>query len=243
LQPDLINFQRSFIAAIDRPAEGALAVYRNTVIHGVVEALRANFPVVEQIIGSEMFEHVAVDFAASCPPAVPVLALYGEEFPNWLSRQTWSAELPYLSDVAKVERLQVECILAEDSESVEPIHVRRACRDSGRTTLKLHPALMFTWTRTPAMSIWLAHQRPVASDIEPEWKSEGALFARPEPFTVHALRIGRAAHRILCGLRVGETVSASIAAAACLYPEEDCTAVFASLVNLGVFVAPSRKRN
>jgi hypothetical protein len=33
-----------------------------------------------------------------------------------------------------------------------------------------------------------------------------------------------------------------MAAAAKLYPEEDCTALFASLVNLGVFVAPSSER-
>ncbi|MGE5600784.1 MAG: putative DNA-binding domain-containing protein, partial [Pseudomonadota bacterium] len=49
--PDLIAFQRQFVAAIDRPATGPLAVYRNTVIHGAVEALRSNYPVVEQIVG------------------------------------------------------------------------------------------------------------------------------------------------------------------------------------------------
>jgi hypothetical protein len=35
----------------------------------------------------------------------------------------------------------------------------------------------------------------------------------------------------------------SMAAAARLYPEEDCPAVFASLVKLGVFAAPARERN
>jgi hypothetical protein len=60
---ELLDVQRDFAAALARPATGAMAVYRNTVLHGAVEALRANFPVVEQIVGADMFERVAVDFA------------------------------------------------------------------------------------------------------------------------------------------------------------------------------------
>ena len=85
--PDLIAFQRQFVAAIDRPATGPLAVYRNTVIHGAVEALRANYPVVEQIVGDEMFEAIAVEYSSAHPPKSPVLALYGDEFADWLSQQ------------------------------------------------------------------------------------------------------------------------------------------------------------
>ncbi len=217
-----------------------MAVYRNTVLHGAVEALRANFPVVEQIIGSEMFEQVAVDFATACPPSRPVLALYGGHFAGWLEEQAWVRDLAYLPDVARVERLRVECLMAGDADPLPHEQVRQAVRDSGARLL-LHPSVRFGWLRTPAMSIWLAHQQPVASEIAPEWKAEGALFARPTPFVVHTPRIGPAAHRMLFGLRVGESVNASIAAAAQLYPDEDCTAVLSSLVNLGVFAAPAFK--
>lgn len=240
MPPELIRFQRDFAMALDRPAHGAMAVYRNTVIHGAVEALRANYPVVEQIVGEEMFEHVAVDFASTCPPATPVLALYGAEFADWLRHQPWVGDLPYLPDVATVERLHVACLFAADADPLE----EKQAMDAGRAVnskLRLHPAVRFGWLQTPAMSIWLAHQQPIASDIAPEWKAEGALFARPEPFVMHAPRIGRAAHRLLSGIRVGETVGVSVAAAARLYPDEDCPAVFASLVNLGVFAAPARK--
>ena len=218
-----------------------MAVYRNTVIHGAVEALRSNYPVVEQILGREMFEHVAADFASTCPPTSPVLALYGKEFGDWLVHQPWIGDLPYLPDVARVERLHIACLFAPDCE---PLDRELAIRASSvpKGTLKLHPAVRFSWLSTPAMSIWLAHQRPVPSEIAPEWKSEGALFARPTPFVVHAPRIGPAAHRMLSGIRLGETVSASLTAAERLYPHEDCTAVFSSLVNLGVFAAPVTQR-
>ena len=182
MQPDLASFQRQFVAAIDVPATGAFAVYRNTVIHGAVEALRANFPVVEQIVGEEMFEGVAVEFSEARPPKSPVLAFYGAEFAEWLVEQTWIGDLPYLPDVARIERLHVECLMAADS----PV-LAYAPADLSGLRLTLHPAVRFSWLLTPAMSIWLAHQRPIRSAIEPEWKPEGALV-RAACAIHHALR-------------------------------------------------------
>jgi hypothetical protein len=238
LRPDLASFQRRFVQAIDGPVTGALAVYRNTVIHGAVEALRSNYPVVAQIVGDEMFEGLAVEYSSANPPRSPVLALYGEQFAEWMRGQEWVGDLPYLPDVATVERLHVECLMAADAEPLATAELA-GLRD---LRLKLHPAVRFNWLLTPAMSIWLAHQQTVPSEIAPEWKSEGALFARPSPFTVHSPRIGASAHRILSGIRLGERVGQSMAAAARLYPDTDPEAVFTSLLHMGVFAAPSTER-
>lgn len=238
MQPDLTSFQRRFVRAIDGPVTGALAVYRNTVIHGAVEALRSNYPVVAQIVGDEMFEGVAVEYSSANPPLSPVLALYGKSFPEWLKQQEWVTDLSYLPDVATVERLHVECLMAADAD---PLAIDDASQLSS-LRLKLHPAVRFSWLQTPAMSIWLAHQQSVPSEIAPDWKPEGALFARPSPFTVHAPRIGASAHRVLFGIRLGERAGQSMAAAARLYPDTDPEAVFASLLHMGVFAAPSTER-
>ena len=241
MPPDLLEFQREFAAAIGRPATGAMAVYRNTVLHGAVEALRANFPVVEQIVGTEMFAALAVDYATDCPPRNPVLALYGAQFTDWIEEQAWVGDLPYLPDVARVERLHVECLMAADAQPLSARRVRQACRLRD-VRLGLHPSVRFTWLKTPATSLWLAHQQGVDAELEPEWQAEGALFVRPEPFVTRAVRITRAAHRLLFGIRLGEPVNAALTAAARLYPHEDLTNVFASLVNLGVFAAPTSQR-
>ena len=140
MPPELLAFQREFAAALDQSATGAMAVYRNTVLHGAVEALRANYPVVEQIVGPEMFGAVAVDYATDCPPRRPVLALYGGRFAEWLEEQPWIRDLPYLPDVARIERLHVECLMAADAESLAQDEVRRACRNPN-AKVSLHPAL------------------------------------------------------------------------------------------------------
>lgn len=239
MPPELVAMQSEFAEALGRPATGAMAVYRNTVIRGAVEALRANYPVVEQIIGDEMFASVAVDFATSCPPCSPVLALYGKELADWLGDQPWTMELPYLADIARVERLRVESLFAADAAPI----LELGHRADPALRVRLHPAVRFAWLSTPGMSLWLAHQQPVATEIAPEWKPEGALFARPTPFQMHAPRIGRAAHRLLFGICLGETVAVSLAAAKRLYPDENPDAVLASLTDLGVFVALDPERN
>ena len=238
LRPEHFSFQRQFVQAIDRPVTGGLAVYRNTVIHGAVEALRSNYPVVAQIVGEDMFEGIAVEFSSATPPRTPVLALYGAEFADWLRRQVWIDDLVYLPDVATVERLHVECLMAADAEALLALDVA----DLRDRRLKLHQATRFSWLPTPAMSIWLAHQQPFPAEIAPDWKPEGALFARPSPFTTHTPRIGASAHRILSGLRLGEPIAQSLAAAARLYPDTDPEAVFASLLQLGAFEAPLTER-
>jgi hypothetical protein len=240
LQHDLIAFQQQFVASIDKPVGGPLAVYRNTVINAAAEALRANFPIVEQIIGEDMFEAVAADHAMAFPPRSPILVLYGGDFPDWVGQQPWAADIPYLADVARVERLHVESLMAADAEPLLP----GAFPDHQvpDLSLRLHPATRFSWLKTPAMSIWLAHQRTIRSAIEPEWKPEGALFARPGPFEMHTPRLGRAAHRILYGIRIGERVAECLERTARLYPDENPEALFQSLVNLGAFAVPATER-
>jgi hypothetical protein len=233
----LLEFQRDFAAAIGAPAEGPMCVYRNTVLSGCVDALRANYPVVAQLIGDEMFEAVAAQHAAECPPRKPVLALYGARFPDWLEGQSWVRHLRYIPDVARIERLHIEALFAAD---VEPLTMSEISgRDDWQALqLPLHPAARFDWLTSPAMSIWLAHRDRVDGEVELDWHAEGVLFTRPG-LEVQPMRIDRAGHRFLFGIRLGETVGTAAIATANLYPETDIGSLFTSLVNAGAFAATS----
>src|SRR5262245_41548062 len=113
---ELARFQDDFVRALTRPApeRGVLSIYRNTSLSGAVEALADNFPVVRAIVGEAMFRSVAVDYALAQPPNSPVLALYGDRFADWIEAEAWSAQLPYLADVARIERLHLEALFSAD---------------------------------------------------------------------------------------------------------------------------------
>ncbi len=176
--PELAAFQAAFADALlaDQPVDPiarspGFAVYRNTCARGAAEALRSAYPTVDALIGEEAFTHAALDYRCANPPRSAVLSDYGADFADFLESQPWADELPYLADVARLDRLWLECFLAP------------------------HPtAARVAWLATPAVTIWEAHRRPAGFDeLEPEWREEGALFTR-EGDTIRAERIERAAY-------------------------------------------------
>src|SRR5260221_12446533 len=79
------------------------AVYRNNVMAGLGKALKGRFPVVEKIVGEEFFAAMAGVFVQERPPRSPLLAAYGDDFPAFIAAFETAQDLPYLSDVARLE--------------------------------------------------------------------------------------------------------------------------------------------
>lgn len=217
---DLAHFQRAFAAAIltDQQPEPsirsqAFSVYRNTSARGAVEALRATYTTINQLLGDDLFSQVALEYWHGEPPAGPVLSDYGSGFARFLARQPWTCELSYLADVARLDWLWLESFLSADADA-EQRQVEYGSR------IRVHPATRVAWLSTPALTIWQAHRQPEGFDeLEPEWREEGALFTR-RGLQVVALPIDRACHYLLlvssssprvdhCVATVAETYSQS----------------------------------
>jgi hypothetical protein len=239
--PELAQFHHDFAAGLDRPMPAAapMRVYLNTVMLGAVEALAANFPVCAMILGERAFEANALAFARRHPPGVPVLALYGRGFGDWLAGEAIARELPYLADVARCEELHTAALHSADAQALEPLILDALPPDRLLTLkLRLHPAVRFGWFDTPAMAIWLAHQGEDFEEIAPEWCSRGALFTRPRTH-VTGYELDSLGHRLLAGIRLGETLGGAAQAASLLFPGADIGACFGTLVARGAFVTAS----
>lgn len=238
---ELAAFQRQFADQLAQPpvAASPVQVYVNTVLLGAIDALAGNYPVTREIVGPRSFEALALAFARANPPQGPVLALYGHEFPDWLAQQGASRELPYLVDVARCEQLHYQALFAPDAPVLDS-DALAALTPERLLALRLqpHPATRFGWFTTPAMAIWLAHQQGLDGEFAPEWRSGGAIFARPG-VAVCGLELDSPSHRLLAGMRMGETLGAAAQAAASLYPDADIGAGFGRLVNCGAFAALS----
>ncbi len=234
---ELAAFQHSLAQTISQPVAGPMAIYRNTVLTGTIDALAANYPVVAAIVGTTMFEAVAVDFAVACPPRSPVLAAYGSGLADWIEEQDWADDLPYLSDVARYERLCTESLFAADAMPLVPHMLADVSPAAWQSLhLNLHPAARFGWSVSPAMSLWLGHQPGSDIGLAPEWQPQGGLFTRPAG-AVEAFVLDSAAHRFLFGIRLGEPVGVVAAETANLYPQADIASIFAHFLNVGTFAA------
>src|SRR5262245_57558518 len=72
--------------AAQRDVTRRFSVYRNNLTAGLVAALRTQFTVVEQLVGTEFFRVMARDYVAEEPPRSPVLLDYGDTFPDFIDR-------------------------------------------------------------------------------------------------------------------------------------------------------------
>lgn len=168
--PDLATLQADFVRAIlgtDRSAAGSavvgdaasaasrLGIYRTTALSGLVDALRLSYPITERVVGAEFFEQSALDFARRSPPEVPVLALYGADFPDFLRSLPTLAELPYVADVALLDWVV-------DQAGLVPSGHRTAGRslllatERGTAAIALAPSLRLLRLETSVRDIWLS---------------------------------------------------------------------------------------
>jgi hypothetical protein len=241
---DLADFQIAFAAALGRTGRrGALerqpgfAVYRNNGPVALIGALRGNYPVVAEIIGDDGFDNVAFAFARKHPPSDPVLIGYGSRFADFLAEQPFASEIPYLADVACIERLRTEAHMAAEAPILDFRDLARVGEAGwAGLRLKLHPAARFDWLSTPALTIWQAHRQGFET-LAPEWRAEGVLVTRGAD-ALDVQPISAAEHRMLFGLRISETIGQAMAATAGVYPIADIAGIFAKLVNSGAFARP-----
>jgi len=219
-------------------AQAALAVHRNNVMVGCIDALAANFPTVVRLVGDAFFRDMAAEFARANLPARPSLFDYGAEFADFVAGFEPAAALPYLADVARVDRWWLEAHVAADADvltgaalaAVDP-----ASLDDVR--LRLHPAVRFGWFEQPIHTIWRRNRTaPDAIADELDWRAEGVLVTRPRD-DVATGAINRAAAAFLAACADGATLAAATVRALESDPQADLAATFAQLVGAGAFTA------
>jgi len=237
-------FQRWFVGAIKadrapRQMPPSFAVYRNTWLKGLLDALDANYPTVAMILGADLFEMLSLQFARKHPAQSPILALYGAEFPDFLSRQKVSDDLPYLHDVAALERLWTECFFAPDRESLGPSRIAAVtAAEMLNLRVRVHPATRFGRFGTPAVTIWHAHRAKGDFDeLEPEWRAEHALITR-NGMSVAVQLIDEATHRLLEEIEARRAIDAAIAATAEAAPGTDLAIALATIIASSALAAP-----
>ncbi|MFV0408718.1 MAG: putative DNA-binding domain-containing protein [Paracoccus sp. (in: a-proteobacteria)] len=144
------------------------AVYRNNVAVALCEALSDNFPVVTSLVGREFMLAAARIFITDHPPQTPVLAEWGEDFPDWLASFGPAASLAYLPGIARLEQLCRASINARDAAPLDPRAIAAMPPEAlADWRPRLHPSTRFFVTRWPLLRI-RAHALGLPAGEAPE---------------------------------------------------------------------------
>jgi hypothetical protein len=249
MNPTLTGFQDDFVRALngvapEDPRVAALAaqpgfgVYRNTVFKGCIDALRANFPTVARLVGTDWFRSAALIHAQATPPDDARLLLYGAKFPAFLAGFEPARELPWLADVARLDRFWVEAHIAPDEPVLTAAVVAGlAPEDFTQCVLKPHASARWAWFGAhPVYTIWRSNREDVALPEPLAWHGEGALLLRAgATVTWRPLSEGACALLDACsaGRELGEAMQNALEAE----PALDLATLFSGLFADGAFSA------
>ena len=245
----LASFQDAFAAAlvsggavdaslVPLVAQPGFAVYRNTVMKGCVDALRANYPAVTKLVGEEWVRAAAAVFVGEHLPSHPSLVDYGAHFPDFLAGFAPAAELPYLAHVARLDRFWTEAHLAADAQRLPATAIAGLdAQQLACSVLRPHPSARWQWFDTqPIFSIWRGNRDGGTAEVLAgiEWRGEGALLLRPDD-AVESLVLNAAEYAFMDACGWGEPLAGVASATLAIDPQVDLSAVLARLLRAGAF--------
>ncbi len=217
-------------------AQPAFAVYRNTVMKACIDALQANYPAVNRLVGEEWFRAAAAVYARGHLPDQPMLLQYGTDFAAFLATFEPAAELPYLPGVAQLDRHWIEAHVSADDAPLEGDAVAGlAAGNFFRVQLKPHAAARWQWfDDAPVYTIWSRNRSDAAIDTEFAWHGEGALLTRPRD-VVRWTALDHAGCAFLDACAAGASLAGAAQAALEIDGDADLAALISKLLDAGVF--------
>jgi len=162
-----------------RSAGKRFDVYRNNVAVSLTEALETGFPVLRKLLGETNFKGVAGLFFRRHPPSSPLLMQYGSKMPEFLAALPQLAQLPYLSDVARLELALRESYHAADAVPVAPDALAGIPTERLLSSrFAIAPAVRVLSSPWPVLGIW--RRNNLADAPKPEMRAEDVLIVRVE---------------------------------------------------------------
>jgi hypothetical protein len=243
------GFHSAFAAALFTPvdprgplaaltAQPAFAVYRNTVMKACVDALEANFPTVARLVGSDWFRAAAALYVAAQPPDDARMLRYGGSFADFLQTFEPARELPYLADVARLDRCWTEAHAAADSSADAAFIGTLSPEELGATRVAPHPAARWRWFASqPIYTIWSRNRDESAEASEIAWQGEGALLTRPQGAVIWR-EASAADCAFLDACSGGVLLPGAAAAALQAQPDVDLAGLLAGLLRAGALIFP-----
>ena len=241
--PALLDPDRATPAEVAGPngkaARMRYNIYRNNVTVSLINALAATFPATMRITGVDFFRAMARFHVRATPPTSPLLFEYGHDFPDFIERYEYAQSMPWLADVARIERAWLDAYHAADEEPLTPQALASIPPDRlADTVLTPHPATRIVRSRFPAVSIFAANRSDGPVGRIKAAEPEDALATRPGlEVIVRHLPSGGAV--FLSRLIAGETFGAAAAAAFAGCPQFELSANIAGMIEAGAFSAAS----
>jgi hypothetical protein len=220
-----------------KKADKRYDVYRNNVTVSLIDALASVFPATQRITGTEFFRAMARFHVRATPPRSPLLFEYGYDFPDFIQRYEYAQQLPYLADVARIERAWLDAYHAADSSVLHGGSLSTVAPEALEViTFEPHPATRIIRSEFSAVSIFVMNRGDRPAEGIDQQEPEDALITRPDQdVMIRRLPLGGAT--FLASLIDGNTLGDAATAAFEASDEFDLSGNIGGMIEAAVFSA------
>jgi len=228
----------AWVRANGIPGELRLQVYRNNTLNALVEALRALHPVVERLVGTACFDSLARRYVRTHRSGSANVHDYGARFAPFLRTIPELQALPYLPDMAELERAHHEVFHAADAAPLSGLWLAPLSpRAQAMTGATLHPAARLLRSPWPLLRIWQSNQ-PGPGEGHPVDLDEGGtrvlVFRRH--LDVDFQRLDPDSYALLELFAAGNTLGGACAALLAANPASNPSLALGRMLASGVLV-------
>lgn len=219
-------------------AERRLAIYRNNIVEGFLQALLATFPVLARLSGEAWFRQTGRRYMQRHPSRSGNIHYIGERFPAFLDATLADSEYEYFADVARLEWVYQEALVAADHRRLDLASLATVPPDDYATLIfQTHPTLRLVRSRFPVLAIWKANQagEPDSAPISLDDGANNVLVIRRDDH-VELRELPTADFVLLSALARGETLGLAADHVLQAAPDADFGAVLTRVVQLGALV-------
>jgi hypothetical protein len=237
----LISSEQPLTALLNEIEDDHLAlqrflVYRNNFIVLNGDAIADMYPVVKRLVGDQAFRILATAYVRNYPPRDRTLLLYGESFADFLETIPDLSELPYLSDVARLEFAWTAAYHAADEQALLAEQIARLSAEAiSGLQLQPHNSMQLLSSDYPIQRIWMVNQDDPQDDVI-SLDEGGCCLAviRPQS-SVEVRLLSKGEFELLSHLSDDATVGQAFEFAVGVEPEFDLQPFFARHLLDGTF--------
>jgi hypothetical protein len=122
-------------------AEARVDIYANMYFYRILDALKEDFAATLAVLGADDFHNLATGYLLEHPPTEPSLYHCGRYLADYLRDHPMRKRVPFVADVAALERAIVEVFQGPDTTALTPDALRAiAPSDWPAIKLRLQPA-------------------------------------------------------------------------------------------------------
>jgi hypothetical protein len=191
------------------PGQERIAVYAGGYLTRIREALAEVYEAVRHVLGDRAFGEMAEAYAAAHPSREYNLSFAGRHLPEFLAGWPRTQALPFLPDVARLERLVCLAFHAFDEPPLDPARLAGLSLESWqRVRLVCQPSLGLLASDWPVLDLWAARTTPREQiNLKLVNRPQRVLVFR-QGLRVRCEGLEPLAYAVLEGLRAGRTLGA-----------------------------------